>query len=89
MKTQYISLLGVISGGGMLEQAAEGSILVPFALVQCRTVRIGTYKAKPSDKVGISTQGIEIKLPLPSNGKFPKQCDVIFLNHFPFLPLLS
>lgn len=50
----------------MLQQVIDGSIASPFVVVSCRTVRVGTYKEKPLEKVVISTQGLELNLALPS-----------------------
>jgi len=50
----------------MLEQAMDGSMTIPYILIICRTIRIGTYKTKPSDRVVISTEGLEMKVPISS-----------------------
>lgn len=55
-----------VEGGGMLEQAMDGSIPYPYVLILCRTLRIGTYKAKPLERVVFSNVGLEMKVPLPS-----------------------
>lgn len=52
----------------MLEQAIEGSMSHPYVLIQCRTLRIGTYKAKPAGVV-FSSKGLEMKVPLPTGQK--------------------
>lgn len=55
-----------IEGGGLLEQAINGSLSSPYVLMECRTIRIGTYKNKPSERVVISAQGMEFTIPLPT-----------------------
>ncbi|XP_034237938.1 uncharacterized protein LOC117643271 isoform X2 [Thrips palmi] len=55
-----------VEGGGMLEQAMDGSMPYPYVLILCRTLRIGTYKAKPLDRVVLTTEGLEMKIPLPT-----------------------
>jgi sentrin-specific protease 7 len=47
----------------------DGSIPGCFTLLQCRTVRIGSYKVVPKDRVLLSSVGIRIAVPAIEDGK--------------------
>jgi len=48
----------------------DGSIPGSYTLVQCRTVRIGSYKVVPKDRVLISSVGIRIAVPAIEDGEY-------------------
>jgi hypothetical protein len=48
----------------------DGSIPGTFTLVQCRTVRIGSYKVVPKDRVIICSAGIRITVPAIEDGEY-------------------
>ncbi|PNF29866.1 hypothetical protein B7P43_G09538 [Cryptotermes secundus] len=56
---------GVRGGGRELDMdgIVDGSIPGCFTLLQCRTVRIGSYKVVPKDRVLLSSVGIRIAVP--------------------------
>jgi hypothetical protein len=47
----------------------DGSIPGSFTLLQCRTVRIGSYKVIPKDRVLLSSIGIRIAVPAIEDGE--------------------
>ncbi|KAK9498499.1 hypothetical protein O3M35_003121 [Rhynocoris fuscipes] len=54
-----------VAGGGMDFSELLDSPDVEKALMQCRTVRIGSYKVVPEEKVVLSEYGIKLKVPSP------------------------
>jgi sentrin-specific protease 7 len=48
----------------------DGSIPGSYTLVQCRTVRIGSYKVVPKDRVLLSSVGIRIAVPAIEDGEY-------------------
>ena len=49
---------------------AEGTTLKgPYTSLICRSLRIGSYKMAPSEKVIFVSEGIRIKVPSISEGK--------------------
>lgn len=56
-------------GGGMDFSELLDCPDLEKALLQCRTVRIGSYKVVPEEKVVISEYGIKMKVPSPKGGK--------------------
>lgn len=44
----------------------KGSVPHPFVSMACRSLRIGTYRTNPSQRVVLSSDGLEMKVPLPS-----------------------
>lgn len=47
--------------------------------IECRTVRIGSYKYYPREKVAITHNGIRFSVPLLEDGKLPS---LIFFYDF-------
>jgi hypothetical protein len=61
-----------IAGGGReldMDGILDGSIPGSFTLLQCRTVRIGSYKVVPKDRVLLSSVGIRIAVPAIEDGE--------------------
>ncbi|XP_073983453.1 sentrin-specific protease 6-like isoform X2 [Rhodnius prolixus] len=54
-----------VAGGGMDFSELLDCPDLEKALLQCRTVRIGSYKVVPEEKVVISEYGIKMKVPSP------------------------
>ncbi|CAL4081453.1 unnamed protein product, partial [Meganyctiphanes norvegica] len=48
---------------------AEGSLKGPYTTLMCRSLRIGSYKIMPSEKVIFASEGIRMKVPLISEGE--------------------
>ena len=58
----------LILGGGMDITELIDSPDTENALLQCRTVRIGSYKVVPFDKVLLSEYGLKIQVPSMKGG---------------------
>jgi hypothetical protein len=63
--------LKIVGGGRELDMDGilDGSIPGSYTLLQCRTVRIGSYKVVPKDRVLLSSVGIRIAVPAIEDGK--------------------
>ncbi|KAL1131399.1 hypothetical protein AAG570_011016, partial [Ranatra chinensis] len=61
--------LGVAGGGVDITELLD-SPDIENALLQCRTVRIGSYKVVPIDKVLLSEYGIKIQVPSIQGGQY-------------------
>lgn len=57
---------GFKDDGKMTEEAMDLSSAYPCLAILCESVLIGSYKAKPFERVIFSTEGLEMKIPLPS-----------------------
>jgi sentrin-specific protease 7 len=57
----------------------DGSVPGCFTLLQCRTVRLGSYKVVPKDRVLISSVGIRIAVPAIEDGEYLR---AIFITDF-------
>jgi sentrin-specific protease 7 len=53
-----------------MDGIVDGSIPGSYTLVQCRTVRIGSYKVVPKDRVLLSSVGIRIAVPAIEDGEY-------------------
>ena len=63
-----ISIYLIIGGGRELgTQGVPTSNLNTF--LTCRTVRIGSYKYVPNDKIILSTDGLKLDVPLLEDGR--------------------
>lgn len=60
----------VCTGGGLPDIAhlCDGTLKGPYTTLQCRSVRVGSYKVMPKDRVLIVPQGIRIKVPPVTEG---------------------
>lgn len=60
----------VCAGGGLPDIAhlSDGTLKGPYTTLQCRSVRVGSYKVMPKDRVLIVPQGIRIKVPPVTEG---------------------
>lgn len=66
------SVVKKFAGGGReldMDGIVDGSIPGCFTLLQCRTVRIGSYKVVPKDRVLLSSVGIRIAVPAIEDGE--------------------
>ena len=52
------------------ESITDGSIEGQFCSFVCRSVRIGSYKAMPREKVVLTNKGLQIKTPAIINCKY-------------------
>lgn len=69
-KTHFV--VKKFAGGGReldMDGIVDGSIPGCFTLLQCRTVRIGSYKVVPKDRVLLSSVGIRIAVPAIEDGE--------------------
>ena len=60
------------TGGGRefdMQGLMDGSIPGCFTMIQCRTVRIGSYKVVPKDRVILSSIGVRISVPAMEDGE--------------------
>jgi hypothetical protein len=64
--------LKIVGGGRELDMDGilDGSIPGSFTLLHCRTVRIGSYKVVPKDRVLLSSIGIRIAVPAIEDGEY-------------------
>lgn len=53
-----------------IKYVVDNSIGAPHTSILCRTVRIGSYKYIPRERVVISQSGIRFGIPLLEDGKF-------------------
>jgi hypothetical protein len=58
-----------IKDGGK-EQGTSTDVINRSTYLSCRTVRIGSYKYIPNDKIFISSSGLKLEVPLLEDGKF-------------------
>lgn len=52
-----------------LSSLDDGTIKGSFTSIQCRSIRIGSYKVMPKERVVIASQGLRLKLPTVIEGK--------------------
>lgn len=67
----YLKLFEFVGGCKEREyhNMVDGSILAPHTSLTCRTVRIGSYKYIPQEKVIISQSGVRLGVPLLEDSK--------------------
>ncbi|ROT66374.1 hypothetical protein C7M84_015603 [Penaeus vannamei] len=82
---------GGVTGGGLpdLSSLDDGTIKGSFTSIQCRSIRIGSYKVMPKERVVIASQGLRLKLPTviedssePVSFDIPIKSIVKILVHF-------
>ncbi|XP_066937467.1 sentrin-specific protease 6-like isoform X5 [Macrobrachium rosenbergii] len=56
---------GPVTGGGLpdIQSITDGTLKGPYTSIHCRSIRIGSYKVMPRDRMLIMPQGIKIKVP--------------------------
>ncbi|XP_042230537.1 putative mediator of RNA polymerase II transcription subunit 26 [Homarus americanus] len=56
---------GAVTGGGLpdLQSLLDGTLKGPYTSLQCRSIRVGSYKVMPKDRVLIVPQGLRLKIP--------------------------
>jgi hypothetical protein len=72
--------LKIVGGGRELDMDGilDGTIPGSYTLLQCRTVRIGSYKVVPKDRVLLSSVGIRIAVPAIEDGEYVRSVFVLF-----------
>ncbi|KAK8741248.1 hypothetical protein OTU49_002576, partial [Cherax quadricarinatus] len=57
--------IGAVTGGGLpdLQSLLDGTLKRPYTSVQCRSIRVGSYKVMPKERVLIVPEGFRIKIP--------------------------
>lgn len=68
-----IKFVVIVTGGGReldLEGMADGSAPGQYTLLQCRTVRIGSYKVVPKERVVLSSEGVRVCVPAIEDGEW-------------------
>ena len=70
-----------------LNQFLDGTYSGPHTFLQCRSIRIGSYKVIPSKHVGFSEKGLYISLPTLDDGNILLFFSLLFIinsKHFFF-----
>jgi hypothetical protein len=76
--------LKIVGGGRELDMDGilDGTIPGSYTLLQCRTVRIGSYKVVPKDRVLLSSVGIRIAVPAIEDGEYVRIVFCVVYNFF-------
>ncbi|MPC15755.1 hypothetical protein E2C01_008556 [Portunus trituberculatus] len=69
---------GAVTGGGIpdIQSLNDGTLKGPYTSLQCRSLRIGSYKVMPKERVLIVPQGLRIEVPPIAEGKFFSISDI-------------
>ncbi|KAG0699699.1 Sentrin-specific protease 7 [Chionoecetes opilio] len=71
--------IGAVIGGGMpdLQSLNDGTLKGPYTSLQCRSLRIGSYKVTPKERVLIVPQGLRIEVPPIAEDESQKRITIL------------
>lgn len=71
MVLHFFLFFFLLLGGGIpdIQSLNDGTLKGPYTSLQCRSLRIGSYKVTPKERVLIVPQGLRIEVPPIGDGK--------------------